>query len=136
MKAIIETLFLLSIFINSLISYGQQKTEEGYIIPVRGEIKVLLVWARVVDAITNPAPFGGHGMGQLPTDANEFFDPTFTPGIEPTAYLTKYFYEQSFGQYIVTGDYLNHVLEVTLGNRSLDNRINSYNKICLFPFLS
>ena len=96
---------------------SQVNTENGALIPVHGQIKVLLVWAKVTSSFTftSPSPVAGYGMGPLPADANDFFDPAFTPGVEPTAYLSKYFYQASFGNYVVLGDYLNHVIEVPSG---------------------
>lgn len=111
MRKIVKVLLVTLTVIISNTVFSQQTTEEGFMIPVRGEIKVLLIWARDMqgEQFSSPSQIQGYGKGAVPSDAGDFFDPTFTPGIEPLAYLTKYFYEQSFGQYIVTGDCLDHV---------------------------
>lgn len=49
---------------------------------------------------------------QVPTYANDLFDHDFTTAGNINGLVTKYFYEASFGQYIVLGDYYPIVISV------------------------
>jgi hypothetical protein len=94
-----------------LYCFAQFSSENGYSIPVKGVVRVLLIFAENTTTFTQNSSIAGFGKGVLPSDANDHFDPSFTPGVEPTAFLSKYFYQASFGQYIVIGDYLDHTVE-------------------------
>lgn len=98
-------------------------TENGYTLPVKGELKVLIVFADGLhnpsssspNPITAPAVVAGYGEAPLPLDVLDYFDLEYD-GDEPDAYISKYLYQSSFGQYIVTADYLDHRVEVSTAN--------------------
>ena len=92
-------------FCNDL-SITNPYAENGYSIPVRGTIKVLLVFADADNSCATPPNSSNWPTGaQAPTNADDYFDP-YMPMGGPQAYLTKYFYEASHGQYLVLGDYV------------------------------
>ncbi|MDI6743635.1 MAG: hypothetical protein QMD11_12950, partial [Smithella sp.] len=76
--------------------------------PVSGHIHILVVFAEVVyDTGQDPcSPEGSKDWpsGSLPKWKDKLFD-TY-PSHNPKGIITKFFYESSFGNYIVTGDYL------------------------------
>jgi hypothetical protein len=85
-----------------------QDSRHGYILPVNGHIHILLVFAEVVyDNGKDPCPpegTKGWPAGGLPVWKDSLFDPF--PSTNPRAIVSRFFYEASFGNYLVTGDYL------------------------------
>jgi len=85
-----------------------QDSRNGYILPVHGQIHILVIFAEVIyDTGNDPCPAGGNTdwpSGKLPVWKNKLFDPY--PTQEPKGKVTSFFHESSFGNYIVTGDYL------------------------------
>jgi hypothetical protein len=95
----------------------------GYALPVQGDIRMLVAFAEV-----NFLPCGGGSTqgafahanwpeGQLPLDKDQYLDVTIQG--TPSAYLTDYYYQMSFGRYRVTGDYFAGI--VTLDCRNPHN---------------
>lgn len=127
MNILLRTLlYALFIAIIGKSAYSQRNSENGYSIPVSGTIKVLFVFAEVTSNFTQPSSIPGFGEGELPPDHSDYFDATYTPGVEPTAYISKYFYQQSMGSYIVLGDHLDHVMQVNPGVTDGYTRVFEY----------
>lgn len=86
-------------------------TENGYAVPVKTTaahpIRILFVFGEV-DAANNGSTCWPDG--QIATEAPNWIDPTFSTN--PAGYITKYYYDASFGEYVVIGDYLDQVLDV------------------------
>lgn len=90
---------MLSLFCYGKQMFAQQNSENGYSINPNSTNKLLIIWAEANPAtFDQPSSVTGYGTTALPSDAHEYFDATYTPGTTPTAYLTKYFYEMSFGK--------------------------------------
>jgi hypothetical protein len=85
-----------------------QDSRNGYILPVSGHIRILVVFAEVIyDTGTDPCPPGGTKewpAGNLPQWKDLLFDPY--PSQNPNGKVSAFFHEASFGGYQVTGDYL------------------------------
>jgi hypothetical protein len=88
--------------------YNIQDSRNGYILPVSGHLHILVIFAEVIyDTDTDPCPpegTNGWRAGQLPSWKDELFDPF--PSSAPKGIVSTFFHESSFGNYIVTGDYL------------------------------
>lgn len=113
-------LLLFALSITCQIGFSQQNSENGYSINPHTQLKILVVWAEATTGgFTSPSLVTNYGKGVLPSDANDFFDLTYTPGVEPTTYLSKYFYQMSFGKHIVLCDHLDHVVQVNINNPNL-----------------
>ncbi len=102
-----------------LVSYAQNRRERsdslfetqdsrnGYILPVKGHLHVLVIFAEVdYENGADPSPNGTKdwNKGKLPVWKDDLFDPN--PTKQPRSIVSSFFYEASFGNYIVTGDYL------------------------------
>jgi hypothetical protein len=98
---------------------AQQLATKGFSLPISTSttrpLKVMLAfvqrWKTPRDANGNPTgPSFIDGdsnwpANSLPNDADDYFEQIATnPSFQK--YISKYFYESSFGQFIVTGDYL------------------------------
>jgi len=102
-----------------------QCSEDGAVLPVRGELRVLLVFAEVKEGCF-PPPRDGAPWDKtrtptgVPEDADDYFDivpPPLSiypplPGTAPEGYLTDYYYQASFGEYVVLGDYLDELISI------------------------
>src|SRR5258705_604486 len=101
MKKAILTSFILSLSFANL--SAQQNSENGYGLPVHTPvtpIKVMFVFAEEIatpPCVLGPQP--NWAPGSLPSNVNTYFD-AFVPIGGPTSYITKYYYDASFGQFI------------------------------------
>lgn len=79
----------------------------GYFLPVEGTIRVLVIFAEVdYDIGTDPDDEPDNwDAGELPTWADDLFDPNVSSG-QMNGSITKYYYEASFGNLNIIGDYL------------------------------
>ena len=87
-----------------------RNSENGYSLPVKGRLNVLVVFADIdhtigCDTCINPDPSTQWPPLQIPSFAGDLFDTVIAPGAKPTKIMSDLFYQASFGQYIVTGDY-------------------------------
>ena len=83
--------------------------QQGFDIAPYGKFRILFIYAEIDYTGCTP-PTGSPcwtGPG-LPANVNDIIDPTFTPGSLPVNPLTDYFYQASFGKFIVLGDHLDH----------------------------
>lgn len=103
--------FLLLVPLLSLTASAQQNAEDSYLLPNKGTIYALLVFAEETGSCANPG-CNAFPAGTLPSDANDWLDPT--PAFPPVGKITNYYHQASFGNYKVLGDYLNHVVQVNL----------------------
>lgn len=116
----IALIFLL--LCNSYVAVSQtQFSENGYILPVSGTVRILIVYAQVDNGGVNCTTFGDDNQwpqGQAPKwaegDASlnmpRMFDYNYSgsSSITPGSY-TDYYYQASCGKLIVLADYINLV---------------------------
>ncbi len=97
---------------------AQRHAMKGYSIPVDKPVRIMTVFVQVddencsYDLSSETWPYG-----ELPVFADTLFDHEMYPDGQqngPQAYLSKYYYEASYGQHYVTGDYLDHVIYVSV----------------------
>lgn len=87
---------------------GSQSSRNGYILPVNGHIRVLLVFLEI--KYTNgkdPCPAEGYDQwktGKFPAWHKNLFDAQ--PSNNPKGLVTRFFHESSFGLFEVSGDIL------------------------------
>jgi len=119
----IETFFYHSLLTVAILIYpttslfGQFKTENGHNLPVNDTIRVLLVFAENHSTATT----GAWLPGELPPNKDDWFDSQVT-GNFPSAFITRYYYEASFGQYVVLGDYYKDLVTVSATSSAAANK--------------
>ncbi len=87
---------------------GTYESKNGWHLPVTGTIRLLVVFAQIdYDTGTDPNPNNQDewNVGELPTWADDLFDPNVPTG-QAQGLVTQYFQEASFGSFNVLGDYL------------------------------
>ncbi|GIV25066.1 MAG: hypothetical protein KatS3mg026_0758 [Bacteroidia bacterium] len=96
---------------------------EGFLWPTRDTVYLLVVFAEVdygpcgghdpYEAIYGrPWPVGPEGRTQVPLDAHRLLDAYLGPTATPQGILTATYWEASFGQFVVLGDYWPEVVRV------------------------
>ena len=111
-------LFFLSITNPSL--WSQVTTRESYTSTNKGVIRALVLFAEITTAAGCTPGCGTiednwevvGGVTQVPEWADDLFDDELSVGETPTKFLSKFYYEASFGEYILLGDYYDKVLQV------------------------
>lgn len=102
------TLFILSSLNAQHDSPSTLSSRNGYILPTSGIIRVLVVFVEIEYQHTSfdPSPEGTSlwQKGTLPVWKDSLFDAFATS--KPKGVITRYFYEASFGNLLVLGDYL------------------------------
>lgn len=97
-----------------IISFAQYSSENGYLGPCKTDIIHPL---RVLVACIELDQCGSFSYPpcispiHMPVDIDKYFDPVL-PSSGPVGYFTKYYYDASFGNFIVLGDYVNQVVHV------------------------
>jgi hypothetical protein len=89
-----------------------QNVENSLLLPNKGTIYVLLVFAEEVGSCANPNCNDFPPGPSVPANANDWLDHTQT--FPPVGKITNYYHQASFGSYKVQGDYLPTVLQVNL----------------------
>jgi len=131
-----KSIFLTFLFssILYLTPYGQvQMTKNGYAVPNRGTLRVLLVYAEVDYSMGN-CPNGktestftanynawGTSSGEttIPSDAGVLFENEFPFTNNPPGFVSDLYFQSSFGEYIILGDYIPKVVKVPCSNLNL-----------------
>ena len=95
----------------------EQNSRNGYNFSSRGTIRALMVFAEAVNDPLDGNPSNGGALGdwqpgQMPSNIEDYMDATFTNAGAIHGYLTKYYYEASFGELIVLGDYYPHLIQI------------------------
>lgn len=84
---------------------GAQDSRQGYWIPLQDTLRIYLIFAELVNDPDDPGNIRGWTAGSLPPDPGYLFDHRLVPGELPRGMVTKYFYQASFGRFIVLADY-------------------------------
>ncbi|MBL0073338.1 MAG: hypothetical protein IPP34_16620 [Bacteroidetes bacterium] len=102
-------------FYSSLIGQSQL-SYYGHTIPVNtnigtnGSLRIMIVFVELVGSCAPNDQPDWH-PGSLPTNVNtHYFDANFTNN--PSNYISKYFWEASFGQFKVEGDYVADLIQI------------------------
>lgn len=121
MKKIITSIILCVLFFTIIYS---QDSRNGYYLASDDTIRFFLVFAEVYNSPDDPGNQPNWSVGQMPSDVDEYFDSEFTDENSINGYLTKYFYQSSFGNLIVLGDYYDSLIRIDwntmYGNGYLD----------------
>lgn len=113
MKTFIKRFFLLVGFIFLINNaFSQITSRNGYYFPSTGTIRVLLVFAEVTGYAWDTSPSTEWPAGQLPLNADDYFDPTYTGPGSINGFMTDYFYNASFGDLIILGDYVDQIFSI------------------------
>ncbi|MBP7400374.1 MAG: hypothetical protein KA954_12355, partial [Chitinophagales bacterium] len=105
----------------------QKEIKNGYIHPADGVFRVFIVFAELdystsgcsysLGEVDESWPIVG-GVTQIPTYADNLFDQYYTTGITPTNLISKFYYEASFGKYVILGDYYEDVITIPCSSYS------------------
>lgn len=92
-----------------------QRSENGWYLSPRGTIRILVIYAEIdydKNPKSDPQPDGSDKWhkGELPAWKDDLFDPFALA--EPMAQVSRYYHDMSLGQFIVLGDYIDHVVTV------------------------
>jgi hypothetical protein len=129
LKTFILYFFLLGILANCDAQYA---ISNGVSLPSSDTVRVLIVFAQVdystggcpqnlPDNIDGDWPVNIKGVRQPPSDADTYFDFKVTKGEEPKGYITDYYYQASFGKYVLLGDYYPEVITVPCNKVKIGN---------------
>ena len=100
-----KTIFLVLLCLTIYVS-AQRSSRYGSDFDPYGEFRVLTVFADFIDDTVEYSVnelFPWWPEGSLPTIANDIFD--YNSGGSLSGFVTKYYYEASFGTFLVLGDY-------------------------------
>lgn len=95
-------------------------SRNGYWMPNRDTLRIFLVFAEIVDDPVDPtreSPSQGWPAGRMPPNADTYFDHALPPGRTPKGWITRFFHEGSFGQYVVLGDYYPELIRIPAAQR-------------------
>lgn len=93
-----------------------QDSREGYWLPVRGKLRIFLVYAEVRDDPDEPGFIQSWEPGKLPRDPGYFFDHELKPGEQARGILTEYYQQASFGEFQVLADYYPKLISLDFNN--------------------
>jgi hypothetical protein len=108
-------LLAFSFFISHFLFSQIRELKNGYVLPVKGKIRILVIFAEVDCGLcpgncdwdnTNWPP------GQFPIGSENWFDRDLSAGKSPSGYITRYYHEMSGGDYTVLGSYYPVILKI------------------------
>jgi hypothetical protein len=89
-----------------------QDSREGYWLPVRGKLRIFLVYAEVVNDPDEPGFIQSWEPGKMPRNPGYFFDHELRPGEQAKGILTKYYQQASFGEFLVLADHYPRLISI------------------------
>lgn len=120
-----QTVCILLIFVicNNNELKAQQLSSNGHSYPVNTNGTSIRVMMAFVELLGPCAPNDQTNWtsGNLPINVDDFFDPSFTTTPNPNAYISRYFWESSFGKLKVEGDYINSVIQIPCSGNHIAN---------------
>ena len=111
-----KTVFLVLLCLTIYVS-AQRSSRYGIDYDPYGEFRVLTVFADFIDDTVEYSVnelFPWWPEGSLPTIANDIFD--YNSGGSLSGFVTKYYYEASFGTFLVLGDYYPFLIQLRRGD--------------------
>ncbi len=125
-------------------AFSQLEISNGVTLPATDTLRVFIVFAEIdfsdgkcpenlPDNINGSWPKNADGKTLVPDDADSYFDFELKPGQKPKAYITDYYFQSSFGSYVLLGDYYPKVLtfpcsKIKIGDDGLSLVIEALNK--------
>jgi hypothetical protein len=110
-----------------------QDSRNGYWLPVKDTVRILLVYAEVVYDPDEPGVVEGWKPGTFPPRPSIFFDPSITEGKPITGMMTKYYHEASFGRFVLLGDYYPELISVNFSELTGDGFLQVIDKLNSAP---
>jgi len=123
--------FFLLLFLQ-LKTNAQYAISNGVSLPASDTIRALIVFVNVdysgggcplnlADNIDGDWPLNAKGIRQPPSEADNFFDFELKNGEQPKGYITNFYYQASFGKYVLLGDYYPDVITIPCNKISIGN---------------
>ena len=106
----INLLLILQLFAG--IEVWSQDSRNGYWFPPKDTLRIFLIYAELQGDPDDPVWIMGWEASKLPPNPGYLFDHTLSPGEDPEGFLTKYYYQASFGRYIVLADYYPEMVSI------------------------
>ena len=123
---------------------AQLAISNGVSVPTRDTLRVLVILAEV-DFSTGGCPnnlpetWGGNwpkdkqGRTLAPAESAEFFDVELKQGQKPKGFITDFYHQASFGQYVMLGDYFPYAVtipcnEMSIGGSGVSQVLTKLNK--------
>ncbi len=106
---------IIFLFLYILIAGGTARAQDshnGYWLPVKGTLRIFLVYAEVLNDPDEPGFLQGWEPGKLPRNPGYFFDHRLEPGDQPKGILTRYYHQASFGEFQVLADYYPRIISI------------------------
>ncbi|MCD4794592.1 MAG: T9SS type A sorting domain-containing protein [Bacteroidales bacterium] len=117
-------LFIIAfIFIFSLNVKAQSNSSDTYHMPDYDTLRVFLVFAELTGDPQYDDYHNNWLPGQLPYNPNDYFDTEFNGAENINSYNTKYYYQASFGDFVVLGDYYPELVQIDI-SQGYGKRLN------------
>ncbi len=119
----------IAILFSNLLS-AQVSSRNGYAHTGHDTIRVFLVFAEIVgDPLYDELVSSQWAAGALPLNASDYFESEIDGVIE--SYITKYYHEASFGDFVILGDYYPEIVGI-----NKDNVVSSNGSAEVFDYLN
>ncbi len=89
-----------------------QDSRNGYWLPPYDTLRIFIVYAELAGDPDDPGSIRGWKAGSLPPEPGYLFDHRLMEGEEPRGIITRYYYQASFGRYIVLGDHYPRIVSI------------------------
>ncbi len=119
-RSLIAALLLICLACPGLRTARGQESRYGYWLPANGTLRIFLVFAEALNDPDEPGYMEGWEPGKLPRNPGYFFDHDLKPGEQPEGMLTRYYYQASFGAFLVLADYYPELISIDF--REMTNR--------------
>lgn len=139
---ILIILILVSVWNKNI--FAQYSISNGVSLPASDTVRALIVFVQVdfstggcpsnlPDNINGSWPEDSLGKRLPPADADSYFDFSIPPYEKPKEYITKFYHQASFGNYVLLGDYYPEVLtipcnKIIVSDEGLNWVLDSLNK--------
>lgn len=112
MRPVIHILIFITVVLHYAFPAAAQDSRQGYWFPPEDTLRIFLIYAEMVNDPDDPGWIRGWEQGKLPPDPAYLFDHRLGPGETPGGVLTRYYYQASFGKYIVLADHYPEMVSI------------------------
>ncbi|KPL21656.1 MAG: hypothetical protein AMS23_08990, partial [Bacteroides sp. SM1_62] len=112
LRSLKTVLLLICLVFPGLWTARCQESRHGYWLPAKGTMRIFLVFAEVLNDPDEPGFIEGWEPGKLPRSPGYFFDHDLKRGDQPEGILTRYYYQASFGTFLVLADYYPDLISI------------------------